>query len=214
MNPPAFLASNFRKPSGILGIVAGALMKKRNFYVYPAIEEYCGFSKGMRVLEIGFGPGEGIGYYLGKHDIAMDGLDFSELMCKRAGKKYRGLIGSGRLSLMCADISAAKLAAGTYDRILFANVIYFIDDLRSFFSIIRESLRSGGKLVFYMSSGKRLATMKMTRNPLFIKYSLDQVIGALNACGFSQALAHPILDGSGDYLVVEAEKAAAKGDRS
>ena len=82
-------ASQFLKPKGLIGICVSRVMKDNNFFVYPGIEQYANFQNDNKILEIGFGPGIGINYYLNKYDFTIDGIDFSRLMVNEAKKRNR-----------------------------------------------------------------------------------------------------------------------------
>lgn len=140
---PVF-APHFRKPRGLLGLLAARYMLKRNGFVYESIEAFADFRDGQSVLEIGYGPGYGLGYLLSRHGISLDGIDFSPLMFRKASRANRAFIEAGRLRLRCGDILADGSELGIYDRVVFANVLYFWDDLDAAFSAIKARLARVG----------------------------------------------------------------------
>jgi SAM-dependent methyltransferase len=199
---PVF-APQFRKPTGVFGHLAARYMIKHNSFVYEGIERFAGFESGMAVLEIGFGPGIGLRFFLDRYDIELDGIDFSPLMQRKARRKNKAALDSGRLRLFLGDLLSDGSALRTYDRVIFANVLYFWDDLDTAFSIIKARLRPGGKLVFYMSNKSRLEKNPLTSGPVFNRYDRREVLDSLGRVGFREARANEIVDDSGDFLVIE-----------
>ena len=182
------------------------LMRDHNFFVYPGIELYADFSPNLRVLEIGFGPGVGIKYYLNKYDILIDGVDFSKLMYREAARRNKEYLQSKRLTLHYEDFQFIDLPMNAYDRIIFANVLYFWDDLHSVFRKIMNLLKENGKLTFYMSDKRALDKNKVADNPLFIKYTWEYVQEVLQSCSFQSICINSIGNSSKEYLVISANK--------
>jgi SAM-dependent methyltransferase len=202
---PVF-APHFKKPRGLFGLLAARYMLKRNGFVYQGIERFAEFSDGLSVLEIGYGPGYGLGYLLSKHAIAIDGIDFSPLMFRKATRANRSFIEAGRLRLRCGDILAEGKELGSYDRVVFANVLYFWDDLDAAFTAVKARLAPGGRLVFYMSNKSRLEKGALTSAPVFHHYDSKEVMGSLERSGFRDVEEHRIVDDSGDFLIVTAHE--------
>lgn len=201
---PVF-APHFKKPAGLFGLIAARYMVKNNSFVYEGIERFAGFAEGQDVLEIGFGPGVGLGYLLERYRLRMAGIDFSPLMVRKAARRNRASIKEGRLTLLQGDILTDGSWLGAFDRVIFANVLYFWDDLDAAFRAIKDRLRPGGRLVFYMSSEARLKRKDLTSAPAFKHYGNDEVLAGLSRAGFEKAAINAIVDGSGDFLIVSAE---------
>jgi SAM-dependent methyltransferase len=198
-------APHFRKPVGIFGLFAARFMEKNNGFVYPGIDEWGDFRDGLKALEIGYGPGVGLGYFLDKYELRMDGIDFSPLMRRRASRRNGKHLRSGRLRVLLGDIARDDLPLGAYDRVIFANVLYFWDDLDAVFAKIRGLLAPAGSLVFYMSSKRRLENRALTSAPAFRHYDSAEVAASLARAGFRRVAEHRILDDSGDFLVLRAD---------
>jgi predicted TPR repeat methyltransferase len=124
-------------------------------------------------------------------------------MLKRANRLNRKKINEGFVCLKTDDIynfSADK----KYNTVLFANVLYFWNNLDAAFSKIKELLIPDGKLVFFMTDGKMLAKNKMTNSSEFNKYSSKQVKESLLKSGFKTVEINNINDTSGDFLIIKA----------
>lgn len=198
------MARHFRKPEGLLGYYVSNRMIKSNFHVYPAIDRFVDIQDNMIVLEIGYGPGIGISYFLDKHPIQMEGLDFSKLMFRRASWKNRKFLKNGRLKLMCGDFSNHDFRGMKYDRVIFANVIYFWNDLDEIFERMKTVLKPDGKMVFYMSDKSRMVKIPIANSGHFNHHDSKDVMKSIEHCGFRNVLSHNVVDDSGDYLVIEA----------
>lgn len=203
---PAF-APQFKNPSGILGALVSKVMRENNFFVYPAIEEYADFRENQRVLEIGYGPGVGIAYFLNNHRIKLDGIDCSRMMHAEASRRNRRHVRSGALTLHHAEFETFDFQGAPYDQVVFANVIYFWEDLAGVFRKINSILAPGGKLVFYMSDKRLLDKNPVADNPLFIKYTADFVVGALEEAGFANVASNSVINPNNEFLIVRADKA-------
>ena len=198
-------ASQFLKPKGLIGICVSRVMKDNNFFVYPGIEQYANFQNDNKILEIGFGPGIGINYYLNKYDFTIDGIDFSRLMVNEAKKRNRKFITKGCLKLIYDDF-IEHIFEDKYDRIIFANTIYFWEDLLLVFSKINKLLSANGQLIFYMSNKQLLDKNKVANNPLFIKYTVEYVHEIIQKANFKNIIINSIINSNNEYLVVSADK--------
>lgn len=199
-------ASQFKKPKGIIGIIIANAMRRRNGFVYSYIEKFSDFNENMRVLEIGHGPGVGLNYYISKYKVIMEGIDFSKLMYDMACRRNKKHIKNGLLTLLNDDFLQYNFDIKKYDRIIFANVIYFWTDIRMAFGKIYTLLNQNGKLIFYMSSKNRLEKMPLTMSDLFNRYDSEYVENCLKECGFTDVSTNKIVDDSGDFLVVSASR--------
>jgi SAM-dependent methyltransferase len=200
-------APQFKNPKGIPGALVSKVMRDNNFFVYPGIERHADFRDGQRVLEIGYGPGTGIEYFLSKYALEIDGIDVSRLMYREASKRNRRAIARGSLRLYHGVFETYPCGDNAYDRIIFANVVYFWDDLNAVFGKIRASLKPGGILAFYMSDKTALDKNPVADNPVFIKYTVKDVCAVLERARFSDVRANGIVDGANGYVVISAAKA-------
>jgi SAM-dependent methyltransferase len=181
------IGSQFKKPSGFLGRIISSIMIKGN---RPAIENLI---KGLnikqeeKILEIGYGPGIGIKLIAENCDSCkIVGIDFSELMFKRAAKRNKQFIQNGKVELLFGDFLEKEIVPGNFDKIYCVNVVYFWDNLQKPFEKIKALLKQGGIFSFYMAKNDDLNKMKFTKEDIFNKYSIEQVLEALKLVGFSE----------------------------
>ena len=201
------IASQLRKPAGFFGKVIGRMLSKNNQFAYQSLDAHLSMSSGMRALEIGYGPGTGLRYFLTKYAIRIDGIDFSELMYRNASKTNARHIREGRANLRFGDFLDEPFEDELYDRVYFANVTYFWKDLHQPFAKISRLLKKNGKLVFYMTDKSFLENNGVTKTDFFHKHDCADVMGILVDHGFTDINRHAISDTNTAFLVVEATKA-------
>ena len=181
-----FIASQFRKPSGPFGIFTSNLMIKGNRKNYETMLVSLNPQPHDKLLEIGYGPGIGISMIAEVcSNCKIDGIDFSQLMYKRAGKYHKRLIAEGRVSLQFGDFLQAPLAENHYDKIFCVNVIYFWNELRTPFQSVHSLLNHNGSFHIYMAD-KKFLIEKKTPDSVFSKYSIEEVMEELKSVGFTQ----------------------------
>ncbi len=196
-------ASHFRQPRGLRGWYISRVMIKWNDFVYKNIEKHGRFEKGMEVFEIGYGPGTGIKYLLSKHDIIIDGIDFSELMFNQCRRRNNKSIKAKKLNLMYGDFTNFEPNDRLYDRVIFSNVSYFWKELSPQFLKIKKMLKNEGSLVFYMTSGEKLKQAEFSSVDLFNHHSLEDVLKSMSKCGYKEIKTHNVNDDSGDFMIIE-----------
>jgi ubiquinone/menaquinone biosynthesis C-methylase UbiE len=181
------IGSQFKKPTGTLGKLISNLMIIGNRSAYKTlIKELTPYSNG-KILEIGYGPGIGIALISKKFESCdIYGIDFSELMLRRATNRNRQLIINNRVHLILGDFIEAEINTSGFNVIYCINVVYFWDDLHKPFERIRSLLKNDGLFCFYMASREDLDKIKFAKNDIFNKYSIEQITEALKSAGFGK----------------------------
>jgi ubiquinone/menaquinone biosynthesis C-methylase UbiE len=136
-----------RKPEGILGkVVVPFFMNVSNRQLNNWTIDLLDIKPTDRVLELGFGPGLGICKVAA---IATEGLvagvDFSELMVRKAQKRNAAAIAAGRVDLKQGDVSSLPYDDQTFDKVIAIQLIYFCQPPHIFLKESRRVLKSGGK---------------------------------------------------------------------
>jgi ubiquinone/menaquinone biosynthesis C-methylase UbiE len=179
-----FIASQFKRPTGPLGIWSSNQMVKNNQKNYDRLILDLDLQPGDKLLEIGYGPGIGVRMIAERcSTCTVHGIDFSQLMFKRASKHNKQFIDTGRVSLQYGDFLQAPVTDDEYSKIFCLNVVYFWSGLKLPFTNVFSLLRKGGSFHIYMASEKTLVKMKAP-DSVFNKYSIEQVVEALKAVGF------------------------------
>jgi cyclopropane fatty-acyl-phospholipid synthase-like methyltransferase len=99
-----FIAMQFKKPSGLFGMFSSNVMIKGNKAKYESIIKYLDLQPGDKLLEIGYGPGVGINMIAKAcTSCTIHGIDFSNLMYRRASKYNKQYIENSTMLLQYGD---------------------------------------------------------------------------------------------------------------
>lgn len=144
------IISQFKKPSGWLGRLAGWIMANRksnqlrNIWTLDILD----VCSDHHVLEIGFGPGYALEHVCQRIDSgSVTGIDHSVTMLEQATMRNQQAIEDGKLELVCASIDELPLLGKKFDRIYSSNVAMFWSDRVKAFADIKACLNPGGKVV-------------------------------------------------------------------
>jgi len=141
---------------------------------------------GDKILEIGYGPGIGIQMITRLClTCKVYGIDFSKLMFKKASSYNKPAIDQSKVQLFFGDYLKMPIDQNQYDKIFCLNVIYFWDELSKPLHKTHALLKSGGVFHIFMASANFL-NEKKAPDTVFNKYSIEQVVDALTAAGFTQ----------------------------
>ncbi|MGD0754462.1 MAG: hypothetical protein ABR927_05305 [Bacteroidales bacterium] len=83
------LGKQLRKPSGFFGRLVANGIEIKNKGFYEKIIKGMDIKNGEKIFEIGYGSGLGINLIANKVDCTVDGIDFSQVMYKKAVKKNK-----------------------------------------------------------------------------------------------------------------------------
>jgi SAM-dependent methyltransferase len=157
------LVSQFQRPRGILGRLAGVVLAHR-----PSNRERNRWTVGLldiqpkdRVLELGFGPGLSIEQ---ASRLAVDGevvgIDHSDVMVATASRRNRAAIDRGRVRLVRGSFSDPDRlpVPGSFDAIFGVNALHFTADAERVLRAWIERLRPGGSLAITFQSRRPGAT--------------------------------------------------------
>jgi cyclopropane fatty-acyl-phospholipid synthase-like methyltransferase len=179
-----FIASQFKRPTGLLGIWSSNQMVKNNQKNYDRLIMDLDLQPQDKLLEIGYGPGIGIRIIAERcSTCTVHGIDFSQLMYKRASKYNKRFIDAGRVSLQYGDFLQVPVTYDDYNKIFCLNVVYFWNELKEPFTNIFSSLKKGGSFHMYMADEKTLVKLKVP-DSVFNKYSIEQIEEVLRVVGF------------------------------
>jgi cyclopropane fatty-acyl-phospholipid synthase-like methyltransferase len=177
------IARQFKKPTGLFGIFSSNIMIKGNMIKYEKIIKNLGLHPNDKVLEIGYGPGIGINMIARKCDsCVIHGIDFSELMYKRASSYNKQYIGD-KVQLQFGDFLQMPIDSALYDKIFCLNVVYFWNNLMEPFQKVISLLKPGGTFHIYMATKEML---KRATPGVFNKYSVEEIVESLRLAGFAE----------------------------
>lgn len=168
--------SQFHKPSGILGRLAGSIManrpsnRQRNEWIVDLLDP----RSDSRVLEIGFGPGYAISLLADRSLRGkVVGIDHSETMVAVASERNREAIASGLVELHQASVEQLDELDGEYDRIMAVNAYQFWPNRIETLKRLRSLLAPGGRLAIGEQPRSKGANDDMARRTALI---VDQEI--------------------------------------
>ncbi|MGZ3378346.1 MAG: class I SAM-dependent methyltransferase [Phenylobacterium sp.] len=152
------LADQLRNPSGVTGRMAGAAMRVVNRQPNALAIQALGVGPAHDVLELGFGPGEGLRALerLAPHGLIY-GVDQSATMLAQASARNRAAIKCGRIHLSLGRFEAIGLPDRSVDRILAVNVAYFWSDAAAVLAELDRVLRPGGRISLYVTDASTMA---------------------------------------------------------
>ncbi len=156
------------------------------------------------LLDLGFGGGRALQRAATMTEGPLFGVDFSPDVVAEGQRSLRGLIRSGRLTLLSADVLELPLADGLFTKILTTNTIYFWPDLPAALVSLARVLAPEGRLVIGFGSKEKLDEFGPITNHGFVKRSEGEVVGALREAGFSDIEVRTLNRGrsKGDSLAV------------
>ena len=115
----------------------------RNAWTVELLE----LSPGLRVLEIGCGPGLALEACLvAQACLQLEAIDHSEVMLRQAAIRNQRALETGRLRLRRGAFDDLELSGVSYDRIYSSNLVMFLPDKMASFTRMRELLVPGGRL--------------------------------------------------------------------
>lgn len=181
------IATQFKKPSGLLGRFISSLMVKENKLAYKNLMNEMDIKTSDVLLEIGFGPGSGIQQIMKNFNpFIIYGIDFSPLMLEQASRLNKEFISKQKVILLFGNFLDATIPAVGFDKIYCLNVVYFWDELQMPFEKIRSILKESGSFYCFMSSKDDLDKMNFTDDDIFNKHSIEKVEESLMLAGFSK----------------------------
>jgi ubiquinone/menaquinone biosynthesis C-methylase UbiE len=162
---------NLGNPHGLFGMLVGRQLKE-NIREYSNALEFIKISAGMRLLDIGCGPGYGINEILNMNaNIYIDGIDISELMCRSARKN----IDNSRVRIISGDFISTTFEDEYYDKVLLLNIIYFWKDIKLNLNKVYRILKNQGEIVIGMSSPELLSSLLKKWKIYFNLHTLEEV---------------------------------------
>jgi trans-aconitate methyltransferase len=140
------IVEQFRRPSGPLGSLAGAIMatrpsnRLRNSWTVALLA----IEPADRVLEVGCGPGLALRACSARATEGdVTGLDHSTIMLRQAMRRNAGDVARGHVHLRLGDIDTFKQVAPQFDKAFSVNVIQFVPDKAAFFVALHSVVKPG-----------------------------------------------------------------------
>lgn len=150
----------FKQPKGLIGKAAGKVMAAENGILYDWTFKELGIADGDSVLEIGFGPGEGMHSLLSAFPkCRLDGYDPSQAMVDLAKERNEDSLKSRRLSITLGTALDVPLE-NQYDRIYSVNSFPMWNEKETSLQRLYSLLKTGGCLTITVQPRQKDATIK------------------------------------------------------
>ena len=155
-----FVSKQFKEPKGLIGKAAGKVMAVENGVLYDWTFKELGLVNGDKVLEIGFGPGEGLHMRLSSFPkCRLDGFDPSQAMIDLAKERNEDSLKSGRLTITLGTALDVPLE-NQYNRIYSVNSFPMWEEKETSLSRLHALLTTGGSLTITVQPRQKDATIK------------------------------------------------------
>jgi SAM-dependent methyltransferase len=201
------LVEQFGKPRGLLGRIAGLIMRarpsnrERNLRALALLD----VQPQDHVLEIGFGPGLAVARAA---ELAsrgrVVGIDHSELMLREARDRNAAAIAAGRVELLLGSAERLPELGTRFDKVFAVNVYMFWEDPVAVLRGLRAALAPGGTILLTLQPRNRDATNADARR------AAERMAGSLRSAGFENVRIEMLEMSPVDAACVLAE---AAGDR-
>ena len=157
------LAQQLRRPHGGWGRLVGGLMRVVNRQPNALAVRALDVGPDDDVLELGFGPGEGIRALAQRASRGMIyGVDQSATMLQQAAARNRRAMLGGRIQLRLSQFEDTRLPDQSVDRILAVNVAYFWSDGPRVLNELNRVLRPGGRISLYVTDATAMKRWRFT----------------------------------------------------
>ncbi|XP_067685557.1 uncharacterized methyltransferase YdaC-like [Haliotis asinina] len=213
------IAENLRSPKkGLVGnFVSKFLFDKYNVYLEQNAARLSRIQPHHKVLEVGFGSGHGLqeAYKYVKDGTGMIyGIEYSELMLKKASRRMKQEIQRGKVDLCMGSVIQLPYNTDTFDSVFHCNSYYFWPNLKVASQELYRVMKPGSTMVTTMNLDK----IKMAQRRGLMKYgSPDPVrfMWMLEETGFEDVKLEYLSDGDKKFQAIFArinEKAAYDED--
>lgn len=141
------LMRTFGRPQGLLGRLGGRILARTNRRFAEASVALLEVAASDHVLEIGFGPGEGIAAAAQAADF-VGGVDVSGVMLEPASARNAAAIAAGRVDLRLGSAEQLPFASASFDKAFAVNSMQIWPDRPAALAEIRRVLKPGGHVAF------------------------------------------------------------------
>lgn len=177
--------TQLRHPSGPIGSLVGWFMAIANDGPNRLAIDAMELQPSDRVLELGFGPGWGLRTIAARiPNGQVSGVDQSDLMLRQATAMNQAAIADGRVVLLKGSFSSLPWIESTFNKILLVNVAYFFDSDGRDMAEVYRVLRSGGRIVIYVTSRETMRKWPFSGPKTHTIYDRNELLGLLERAGF------------------------------
>ncbi|MBN1200727.1 MAG: methyltransferase domain-containing protein [Anaerolineae bacterium] len=140
-----YITSQFGRPRGLIGRLAERIMIRQNGERNTWAVTLLDVQPGERVLEVGFGPGLTIQQVAASApDAFFAGVDYSDLMVRRAQARNAAAIRAGQVDLRYGSVLDLPYDDGSFDKVFAINSLHHWADPAAGLAEIYRVLKPGG----------------------------------------------------------------------
>lgn len=177
-----------RNPRGAAGSIVGWLMALVNDEPNRLAIDALDPRPGETVLELGFGPGWGLRTIAARtRGGRVYGVDQSAPMLEQAKRMNEVAVSRGRMVLVRGAFSPLPWIDEMFHKVLLVNVAYFFDADGRDISEIYRVLRSGGRLVIYVTSRETMEKWPFTGPETHRTFDARDLARLLEEAGFRRS---------------------------
>jgi SAM-dependent methyltransferase len=189
-----YLARQFARPRGIAGRwIFGTWLDRTSPGLSAFAFHLLDIGPRDRVLEVGFGGGGLFEAILAARPAAATGIDISDEMVARAGRRFRRQIAEGRARILIGSAERLPVEDGAIDKAFSLNSIYFWRDAAAAMREFARVLRPGGALLLGFEAPETLRAWPGHRYGFTI-YEPAEVVRLAAGAGFGNAEIHEGLE--------------------
>ncbi len=171
-------------PDGIIGWLAGERMVHQHRPETAWTLDLLEIQPTDVVLEVGFGAGRGIKLAAEKAWTGrVTGIDLSETMVRVATRRNVQAIKTGRVTVRQGNVAELPFEDQQFDKIMTIHTLYFWPEPLQAISELQRVLKTGGRLVMTISTGKISEQGEVESGP-FQAVLEEQVLPAMQRNGF------------------------------
>ena len=179
-------------PTGPVGVAIGDYMNAINGALNAILFRKLEPHSGNRILEIGFGNGKLLSDLMNlAPNLTYDGIEISDLMVAEATAFNRALVAVGSVAFHRASSTAMPFHAGTFDRAVAVNTIYFWPEPVRDLAEIRRVLKPDGGVLGLAAMTTTSAAHLIASGEPFRTYDDAQLRSLLAEAGFARVDIEP-----------------------
>lgn len=182
----AGIAKQLGHPSGLRGRFIGMLLNRGNRAFVRAAVRALQPQPAAEVADVGFGGGVGLRFLLDSvgQSGRVHGVEISETMLARAGRRYRREIAAGRLTLQQGSLVKLPFDDGQLNGVITVNTIYFVTDLDQVFAELARVVNRSGRIVIGLADPDAMANMPTTKHGFHLR-PVPEVMETLRRAGLA-----------------------------
>lgn len=185
------VASQLARPHGLLAAKTLDLLDAGNAERIAAGVAQARAGPGMTVADVGFGGGVGLRLLLDRVALPSDahpaggrvhGVELSGAAIRRARRRFRTEVRSGRLCVRAGTLQALPLAGASLDAVISTNTVYFVPELAPVRDELVRVTVPGGRVVLGIADPERMREIGVPLHGFTLR-PVDQIVETMTTTG-------------------------------